>query len=323
MEKPDKIDDLQQPENQPKAEKKKRLPIPILLVGIVVIALAIAGGIGYWDGNRQRAAINQQELESYLVDQYNLALDDLQAGRYDFAQQRLNEIVAHNANYPGAKDALGKIAQLMNATPTPIPTTTAIPTPTPNITLGEQMRQKALQQYKDKDFQGMVQTLLGIQRDVPSFTPLRIEGLLFIGYREEGMADIRALNLERGMYRLWLASRYGPLDAEAINKIDWSKQVLFYYQSAYRFRKSDLEKSISAFSEVYILAPGYRPTLAKDYQDTLDAYIKQISTDNCYIRNKLNELLGDPQRNDSIMIAKRDEAAGKCTQPTTVSSPAP
>jgi hypothetical protein len=299
-----------------------RLPLPLILVGILLVVFVISVGAGYWEGNRQRAAMDQQQIAAYLEDQFNLALSDIQNGQYDFAQQRLKEIISRNPDYPGAQDAQKKVSQLLNVTATPIPTNTIIPTPTPNVGLGDQMHQKALQQYKDKDYQGMVQTLLTIQRDIPSYNPLRIEGLLYVGYQAEGMADIRALNLERGMYRLWLASRYAPLDKDSNDKIEWSRRVLSSFQSAYRYRKTDLEKSVINFSIVYVLAPGYRPNLAKDYEDTLDAYIKKISDDNCYIRNKLDELLANAKF-DKLMLAKREAAADKCAPPAATTTPVP
>jgi hypothetical protein len=322
MDNSEQIDDTALVKETPPPAKRWRISLPMIFIGVALLALVAAAGVGYWQGTQQRAIKDRQELDSYLADQYDLALSDIQDGRYDFAQQRLEEILSRNADFPGAQDALAKVAELMHATPTPIPTATAIPSPTPNLALGDQMDQKALQQYKDKDYAGMVQTLLTIQRDVPSYQPLHVASLLFVGYREEGLSDIRSLYLERGMYRLWQASRYAPLDKEANDKIDWSRRVLSSYQAAYRFRKTDLEKSVINFSVVYMLAPGYRSTLAKDYQDTLDAFVKKISDDNCYIKNKLNELLVDSP-NDNLLIAKRDAASDKCVKPAPENSPTP
>jgi hypothetical protein len=322
------MDNQEQQDNQIEsvpgpALRKPRISIPALLIGVLLLVVAISIGLGYWLGVRELAVLDQQKLDAYLVDQYNLALGDLQAGRYDFAQQRLDDILARNPDYPGAKEAQEKVTRLQNTTPTALPTATIMPSPTPNVALGEQMYQKARQQYKDKDFKGMMLTLLIIQRDVPSFNPLRIEGLLFLSLQEQGLADIKALNLESGLYHLWLASKYAPLDAAATDKMDWARLVLNSYQAAYHYRKVDLEKSVINFSTVYVLAPGYRTSLVQDYTDTLNAFIKQISNDDCYIQNKLNEIIAHSP-NDNLLTQKRDEAAGKCLAsqpPKPTSSP--
>jgi hypothetical protein len=297
--------------------------LPGLLIGLFLLALFVAGGLGYWDGTRQRQALDQQQVDAYLVDQYNRALEDMRSGKYDFAQQRLDEIIKRNPNYPGAQDAQKKLTLLMNATATPVPTTTMIPSPTPNMALGEQLFQKAKQQYKDKDFSGMVQTSLTIRRDVSSFNPLRVDGLLFLGYREEGLAEIKALNIESGLYHLWLASQFSTLDSGAIKQKDWAENVIDYYQAAYRFRKTDLEKSVINFSEIYYLAPGFRPALGKDYTTTLDAFLKQFGDDNCYKRNKLTEIINNNNLKDTIIIGKRDEVANNCVPPAAPTSAAP
>jgi len=293
--------------------RRIRNRLPAVLSGLFLLVLMLAVGFGYWDGTRQRALQDQKAMDEYLVGQYNLALGDIQAGRFDFAKQRLDEIVYRNPDYPGAKEAQQKVIRLMNATPTPIPTATTKPSPTPNVALGEQMIQKAQQQYKDKDFKGALLTLLSIQKDIPSYNPLRIEGLLFLSLQEEGLAEIKSLNLEAGIYHLWMASRYASLNATSIQKMDWAKEVLSAYQAAYHFRKVDLEKSVLNFSAAYFLAPSYRPSLAQDYTDTLNSYIKQLKGigDDCYVQNKLDELIAKSQ-SDSIMIQQRDDAANRC-----------
>ncbi|MEJ2601120.1 MAG: hypothetical protein P8Z00_22505 [Anaerolineales bacterium] len=103
------------PKRQPvqKSTAVRRLPRWIWAFPIVMLAiLAAAGGAlaGYNSGQRAVHSSQAHQEVQALEGQYKLALEDLQAGRYEVARQRLEYILTQDPSYPGAQD---KLAQAM------------------------------------------------------------------------------------------------------------------------------------------------------------------------------------------------------------------
>ena len=104
----------------------------------------------------------------------------------------------------------------MNATPTPLPTSTPVPSPTPDAPLAEQLLAKAAQEFTDKKYPEMIGTLLKLKVEIPGYQPERVDGLLWVALRYNGVHLIKETNrLTEGMYYLDLAANYAPLDSEA------------------------------------------------------------------------------------------------------------
>ena len=66
-----------------------------------------------------RSTPKPEIVATQVAAQYVYAIKDIQAGRYEHAQQRLEYIIAWNPEYPGAAEKLLEVERILNITPTP------------------------------------------------------------------------------------------------------------------------------------------------------------------------------------------------------------
>ncbi len=78
---------------------------------------------------------------------------------------------------------------------------------------------QAQQQFTDKKYPDMITTLLQLKTHIPGYEPVRVDGLIWLGLRYNGVHLIQDTNrLTDGLYYLDLATNYAPLDKEASGK---------------------------------------------------------------------------------------------------------
>lgn len=233
---------------------------------LLVIILGAVGG--YFSGRSLQSQRVQSRTHTLDAEQYNLAIADIQAGRFKMAIERLNNVLQNEPDFPGALEKQQEALAAINATPTPLPTETPIPSPTPDVSKAEQLLAKAKQQFADKDYPGMITTLLTLKTQVPGFQPVRVDGLMWAGLRYNGVHLIKDTNrLTEGLYFLDLAANYAPLDSDAAKQEKFANTFLALYQEAYYYRTKDIEVSMNDFQQVMILRPYFRDNLLKDYGD--------------------------------------------------------
>lgn len=66
-----------------------------------------------------RPPISSEMIATQMVDQYEYALLDINAGRYENAKQRLEYVLSRDPKYPGAKEKLSEVEKFLELTPTP------------------------------------------------------------------------------------------------------------------------------------------------------------------------------------------------------------
>ncbi len=103
----------------------------ILFLAMLAGSAAIGGMLGYAYGQAQRETLIIEQSSQQVQVQYELALTDIEAGRWDVARQRFEWVLDQEPNYPGAVDKLAEAMAVLyaTATPTPVPPTLT-PTPT-------------------------------------------------------------------------------------------------------------------------------------------------------------------------------------------------
>jgi tetratricopeptide (TPR) repeat protein len=244
-------------------------------IAVLVIALVAAAGGGYFAGTRAKVQAQQSAVEAQAREQFNLALEDMRAGRYAFAQQRLQYVISLDPKFPAADAMLAQALKGLNATPTVTPTATPIPTPTLDLPRAQQLMSQAQQQFQNKDWAGMVETLLSLRAAIPDYQPTRVSGLMYVALSGEGAALIDKGQLEQGIYDLDLAERYGPLDYKTSQRRDWAKLLLKVYQAANLYFQQDWQQSVSYFAQAYSMAPNYGDTIQK-YPQALQKYGDQL-----------------------------------------------
>jgi tetratricopeptide (TPR) repeat protein len=263
------------PENPPAIEPsvsptRHRIRWIWVIPAALLLVVILGGAAGFFSGQALHSQRQQALTQARDTEQFNLAMDDMQAGRFQMAIARLESVLQNEPDFPGAAEKRQEALAAINATPTPLPTETPVPSPTPDVSKAEQLLNQAKQQFTDKDFPGMIKTLLTLKVDAPGFQTVRVDGLLWVGLRSNGVHLIKDTNrLTEGLYFLDLASNYAPLDKEASDYADFARIFLDLYQEAYYYRTKDIEISMKDFEQVVGMRRYYRDNLVKDYVDIL------------------------------------------------------
>jgi hypothetical protein len=252
---------------KPAPKKKFRVNWRGLLLGalalVILIGLGGLGGFQMAKGDRisaQATVVSQQ-----LIEQYALALMDIDAGRYGAAQQRLEFIIQNNPSFPQASQKLAEV-MVMAA----IPTTTSTPTLTPTLDLSgvEEIFQRAQQYINIQDWPNALANLDSLRRKDSTYRTAEVDGMYYFSLRNYGYDLItKQGNLEGGIYQLTLAEHFGPLDstsnglregarmyilAASFWDLDW-KNTVFYFQQLYGGWPSMWDGTMTA-SERYRIA---------------------------------------------------------------------
>jgi tetratricopeptide (TPR) repeat protein len=298
---------------------RRRIPWGWFFLGALVLAVVVGAVAGNFAGSALKSSRQAEDLQAWDTEQFLLAQADYGAGNYSVAMQRLEAVLKNEPDFPDAADLRERVLAAMNATPTPQPTATPIPSPTPDAPRAEQMLAQAKQQFADKNYVEMIKTLLTLKVEIPSFQPERVDGLLWVAYRFNGVYLIKNTNrLAEGMYYLDVAALYAPLDQEAVNEVASAKYFLSVYQSAYYYRNKDIEVSMKNFFEAYSIRPYFTERLVIDYADIIVQNADElVARDACAAWGYYEEALRLVPSHEAAAKG-RDSARDGCGQPSPI-----
>jgi len=233
----------------------RRLRWFLLAFVLIVVAGSLAG---YASGLSQRSQSEREQRALQAQQQFELAVDDLEAGRYQLARQRFEYVIELDPGYPGIAEMLAQALLALNQ-PTPRPTSEA--TATPNLAPVEQLYDQAVAALQAEDWSLAIETLLLLRSKDAGYRAVEVDGLMYQALRNRGIQRIanEAL-LEEGMYDLARAQTFGPLDRDASNWKSWAE----LYLKANSYMGVNWGQAVAHFAEVYLVAPFMRN----------DAYIK-------------------------------------------------
>jgi len=231
-----------QPNKPIKSKSRGRNLIFYALILIVLLAFTILAG--YQSGISVRKQNQSVTIAKQLTEQFQFANDDIQAGRYEIAQQRLEFIISNDPSFAGAQEKLTEVLVLRNV---PTPTITPSLTPTPDFTGAEQAFTRAQQLIAAQDWPGALGALDQMRKLDASYQQSQVDGMYYFALRNYGYnLIIQQGNLEGGIYQLTLAERFGPLDRDTNGlregarvyiigasfwELNW-EQALFYFDQA-------------------------------------------------------------------------------------------
>jgi hypothetical protein len=251
---------LAQTQDREKArgETGRRSPIHRLLylaaVLVIIGGAVFAGSLTGLRSGRALLAARNSALEGQEIDQqYALAVEDMQAGRYDIARQRFEYVLALKPDYPGAMQGLSDAMAVLfaTATPSPLPPT-AEPTPTPDLRPIQELFTQAQLALASLDWTRTIDTLVALRSSDAAYQTARVDGMLFIALRNRGVLKIlEESNLRGGMYDLTLAEKFAPLDDEARTVREWAR----IYLIGSGFWEAYPEQAVYYFAQVAAAAP--------------------------------------------------------------------
>jgi tetratricopeptide (TPR) repeat protein len=220
----------------------------LISAAILMIVMALTVLSGYQSGISVRKQNQSAALSQQLAEQFQFVDEDMQAGRYEIARQRLEYIISKDSSFPGAQEKLTEVLVqisllqgIQSATPT------SAPTPTPDFTGAEQAYSRAAQLIASQDWPGALGALDQLRKLDPNYQQSQVDGMYYFALRNYGYNLIAQQgNLEGGIYQLTLAERFGPLDRDTNGlregarvyligasfwELDWV-QALFYFEQA-------------------------------------------------------------------------------------------
>jgi len=221
------------------------------LIGLLLIAV-LSGFGGYNEGIRRRKQAEVVQVASLAVEQFQLGLQDMEAGRYDRARQRFEYVIELNPSYPGVTEKLADALLYMNATATPTVAPTPTITPTPDTRNVEQLFTQSQQDLANSNWESAINSLLSLRKADPVYQAVWVDGMLFVAHRNLGKNKILGGDLEGGIYDLTIAQQFGYLDFDSRSLQDWAR----LYLTGASFWELDWSQAVFYFAQVAPALPN-------------------------------------------------------------------
>ena len=222
-----------------------------ILLGIVLmIALGVIGGVlGYNTAISARQAEYTRRSMMAAAEQYQMALADIEQGKFQNAKTRLDYVIEVDSAYPGAMETYQTVMLALYPTASPTPMMTATPAPTATVdTRGEEEMFQAIQQaVYSQNWEYAISMINALRDRNISYRGIEVDGLYYIALRNYGIQQINAGYLENGVYNIALAESFGPIDNQADSlrnaaraylsgagfwEINWNKALEYYSNAA-------------------------------------------------------------------------------------------
>ncbi len=308
-----------QPAAAPQREFRKRT---VILLGILLILICAAIGSwqGYNAGVASRIKNQQSQVALEAATQFQIGLQEQQAGRLESAQRHFEYVVSLDPNFPGVADKLTEVMVAIEATLAPTLTPTITLTPTPDTRGEQEMFSQIQQNMANKEWQKAIDTMDNLRAKNISYRAIDVDGMYYIALRNLGIQKINNADLEGGIYELTLAERFAPLDNTAAGLRTWTR----YYLNGASFWEVDWKKVIDYFSELAPQMPYMRDgsgmTATERYRIALYKYAEQLAKDDpC----KASEYYAESLKagNDPKVAPEATKAADRCHPPTDTPAP--
>lgn len=245
------------PEERQETPRRSRFWIWLIilsLLALLVIAATSAFG-GYLSGIQRRTSFEATQVTSKVDEQFQLGVQDLQAGRYELARQRFEYVINLDPGYPGVTENLAAVLLQLNTTATPTAVSTPTLTPTVDMRGAEELFSQAQVLLADEKWTEAIDTLLKLRKNEPSFQAVEVDSMFYVALRNRGVQRILSEgDLEGGTYDLALAERFGPLDVEASNMRTWADM----YVTGASFWGLDWSQAVYYFGQLLLVGPNLR-----------------------------------------------------------------
>ena len=306
--------------------KKKKTGWLFILGGLFLIILlaGIGSWIGYQAGLKLRMTNEFDQIAMAAVTQYQLGMEDENAGRLDTARQRYEYVVELDPNFPGIQDRLAAVMlhQAETNVPTIAPTQTSIPvTPTPDMRGIEEKYNAAVAYMRSNDWENAIFTLETVRKEDINYRTADVDGMFYIALRFRGIDKISSGNLELGIYDLTLSELFAPLDGSAEGYRNWAR----FYITGASFWGVDWAKVVELFGDVYPSMPnmidssGY--TASERYRIAPEKYAEQLVNDGKYCEAvEYYEISLSIANNDQVASAAA-KAQNLCEGPKETEAP--
>ena len=286
----------------------------LLFVMVIFASAALGGWAGYASGKSTRQAEFGSQVELSLKDQYELGVQDFDAGRYEVARQRFEYIVSQDPNYPGITEKLVGVIEILYTTATP---TAAAAAATPTPTQDPRPLQDLFAHSKTLAAEGgwttLLDTLSALRKADRNYEVARVDGLMYLALRSRGLDKIFSEgNLGGGSYDLALAEKFAPLDVEASNAREWAR----LYSIGLSFWEVYPDQAVYYLSQVAAAAPNLQDgsgySAIERYRLALIQYGDTLAAKEAWCDAQIQYELALSIRADAAVQQAAEDAALRC-----------
>lgn len=258
----------------PGKKNRRRL---FLVLGIILLGLAILLATyslvvysAWQQAEEGRIEEERLALQEELAKQMNLARDDINAGDLERSLRRLEWILDHYPEYPGAAELL-EVAR-SNLTLRLTPQATATPTPLAIQTPGLDSESDPAGAFielerlvKQEQWSSLVVEVVAFQGMNPNYKRQETNTMLYNGSVNLGLELVQGNQIESGLYHIAQAEKLGDLPQEALDYRLWAELYLL----AIGFYGVDWWQAIYQFRGLCDAAPYYQDSCARLYESLL------------------------------------------------------
>lgn len=319
----------QRPQNRMRRINPRRWLIGGGLALAFVLLLGSSIALGAYQGYQaaqqdyQRQAVAQSAQS--LLEQYTLAMMELNQGQYDLARQRFEYVLGRDPAFPGAAEGLAQSMAVLYATATPTnPPPTPTLTPTPDMRPLEDRFQQAQQHFEAGEWDALIDTLVALRASDPAYRTVEVDSLLYRALLSRGLEKIRDRGeLEGGIYDLSLAEKFGPLDSSAANY----RSLARLYMIGLGFWEVFPEQAVYYFGQLAAAAPylsdGSGWTSFERYYASILQYAAQLATKEDWCAAQEQYELAQRVRPVAAVEPTLAFVINQCSPPTATFTPTP
>jgi len=229
-----------------------RWVITAIVVLIIVVGLSALSGYGAGVSQRLHQATEQSAQQAAI--QFQLGVEDLEAGRCELARTRFEYIIQKlDPSYPGVTEKLAEALLCTSSTATATQAAEPTASATPDLRDVEDIFQHAEQLLAAGEWTQLLETLDTIRGKNPDYMTVEVDGMYYLGLRNRGFERISVQGeLEAGIYDLNRAEQFGPLDVEADSYRQWA----IWYLTGLSFWEVDWAQALYYFSQLAVAAPN-------------------------------------------------------------------
>jgi tetratricopeptide (TPR) repeat protein len=309
----------------PSPENRGTIPWLWIISFVLILALVVVTGAaaGFLSGNSVRQEVQVDQSYLTLQEQFNLGVQDFESGRYEVAYQRFEFVIAKDPGYPGVTEKMAQVMEILYTTATPVaPLSAPTLTPTRDLRPVEDLFDSAVTLVKNGDWTGGIDTLIALRKEDLTYQVARVDGLLYISFRNRGVEKIlNQANLGGGIYDLAIAERFGPLDIEANTSRDWAR----LYMIGLSFWEVHPEQAVYYFGQVAAAAPYLRDasgwTATDRYRGALIQYGDLLAKNGDWCGAQAQYEIALSIHPDEAIQAAFDNAVRECEGHTPTPSP--
>lgn len=293
-----------------------------VLLGLLLVSAASAA-VGWGVGSSQFDATATVEAALYMLDQYNLALVEMEQGSYTLARQRLDYIFAQNPNFLDVRQQLINVMVAMGGSGQPTAIDPLVPTATPTTDPRpkEELFTAAEAFINARDWTKAIDTLLALRKADPLYRTADVDGWMYAALRNRGAENITIHGLfEPGLYDFALAETFGPLDGQATAYREWAR--LYLYGNA--FWLAYPQDAAYYYGQLVSLAPDLRDSNGVSafgrYWQSLVHWADQLAADGEWCESYDQYQRAQAARNDGNLVPTANYALEQCFGPSETPS---